>query len=92
MYSAFGVGSPVSRVKNIDKVLTFYEKDLSWNVTKKYYNDDRTLIYELSFQHPPSLLKNRHILKSDPNAMIASHCSAGLYHFWILVPDRKSLA
>ncbi|HET6799468.1 MAG TPA: VOC family protein, partial [Nitrososphaeraceae archaeon] len=85
---------PVLRVKNIDSVLRFYEKCLGLHVNRRYQDgDDGNLVYELGFKlkfllsDDPIL-----ILQHDPNAKNAPQRSAGLYHFAILVPDRRSLA
>jgi|SoiMetStandDraft_2_1073263.scaffolds.fasta_scaffold64286_1 catechol 2,3-dioxygenase len=87
------VGSPVLRVRNIDKILAFYEKKLGLQVKRRHQDDDDGYaVYELGFMqidHPEeSLLQLHH----DPNAKNASPHSAGLFHFAILVPNRKSLA
>jgi catechol 2,3-dioxygenase len=94
MHSGMNVGSPVLRVINIDKILAFYENGLGLQVNNKYQNHDDdagNLVYEIGFKHlysdKPLLL-----LHHDPHAKNASQRSAGLYHFAILVPDRKSLA
>src|SRR6476469_5788147 len=88
------VGTPVLRVRNIDVVLAYYER-LGLQVNRKYLNRNGDLVYELGFKRDfyhtnkstPIL-----ILHFDPNAKNQSPHSAGLYHFAILVPDRKSLA
>jgi catechol 2,3-dioxygenase len=88
------VGTPVLRVRNIDKVLAFYEK-VGLQVNRKYPNMNGDLAYELGFKRvfygtnksTPLL-----IIHFDPNARNQSRHSAGLYHFAIVVPDRKSLA
>jgi len=87
------IGSPVLRVKNIDKILAFYVKGLGLHVNKTHQNhgDNGNLIYEIGFKHIYSD-KPVVILHHDPSAKTASRHSAGLYHFAILVPDRKSLA
>ena len=87
------VGSPMLRVSNIDKILEFYEKKLGLQVKRQHKEDNNgSLICELGFngvgQTEESLLQ----LHQDPNAENASPYSAGLFHFAILVPDRKSLA
>ena len=87
------VGSPVLRVRNIDKILAFYEKKLGLQVKGRHQDDnDGYAVYELGFMqidHPEeSFLQLHH----DPNAKNASPHSAGLFHFAILVPNRKSLA
>jgi len=89
------VGLPVLRVRNVETVLAFYENRLGLQVNREYKDDeDHAPIYELGFNgnvssssHEPLL-----ILKHDPISKEPSLHSAGLYHFAILVPDRKSLA
>ena len=87
------VGRPVLVVKDIDKVLDFYEEYFDLQVVKNQINND-SLVYELDFKyHSSSSLRTPLLtLQSDPNARTNFPHSAGLYHFAILVPDRKSLA
>jgi hypothetical protein len=62
---------------------------------KKHRYDNNNPAYELGFDHLASsdtTMSPLLILEHDPNARNASPSSAGLYHFAILVPDRKSLA
>ena len=95
------VGAPVLRVRNIDTVLGFYENNLGLQVNKRYRSnedeenggDGGNLIYELGFNQKESPTQEPLlILIHDPAATIPSSHSAGLFHFAILVPDRKSLA
>jgi catechol 2,3-dioxygenase len=93
------VGAPVLRVRNIDTVLAFYENNLGLQVNKRYQSNEDgggsggNLIYELDFkQRESSTQEPLLILNHDPGATIPSSHSAGLFHFAILVPDRKSLA
>ena len=91
MQSGMKIGSPILRVKNIDKVLEFYERDLGLQVNQRYQNENDSSVYEIGFKNAHSdtpLL----MLQYDPNAKSPSRRSAGLYHFAILVRDRKSLA
>jgi catechol 2,3-dioxygenase len=96
MPSTMKIGSPVLRVKNIDKVLNFYEKNLGLRVSRMYHTNDGNggLVCEVDVKHRSSISTNGPllILQHDPNAKNVSQNSAGLYHFAILVPDRKSLA
>jgi catechol 2,3-dioxygenase len=94
MHSGMSVGFPVLRVMNIDKILAFYENGLGLRVNNKYQNHDDdagNLVYEIGFKHLSSD-KPLLLLHHDPNSKNASQRSAGLYHFAILVPERKSLA
>ena len=90
------IGCPVLRVRNIDKVLAFYEKNLGLHVSARYHIDDGkgNLVCELSVKHRSSLSTYGPllILRHDPSAKDISQNSAGLFHFAILVPDRKGLA
>src|SRR5436309_13065323 len=101
------IGPAVLRVRNIDTVLAFYENRLGLQARKRYLrsdkkqkkdNDASNLIYELGFKHKQSLSSHASsdepiiILRHDASARIPSSRSAGLFHFAILVPDRKSLA
>jgi catechol 2,3-dioxygenase len=90
------IGSPVLRIKDIDRVLAFYET-VGLQVNKKHQNERGSILYELGFKYaadyadkpgPRPLV----ILHYDRNAKSQSLHSAGLFHFAILVPDRKSLA
>jgi catechol 2,3-dioxygenase len=95
MHSGMTIGDPVLRIRDIDRVLTFYEKTVGLQVVKRYsaydYDDDSDdLIYEIGLKSANSNQRLL-ILHHDPNANDASQLSAGLYHFAILVPDRKSL-
>jgi catechol 2,3-dioxygenase len=96
------VGPPALRVRNIDTALAFYENGLGLQVNRRYKDDnpgddDGNSIYELGFKHNiSSSYEPLLILKNDPNAKKPSLHSgatgAGLFHFAILVPDRRSLA
>jgi catechol 2,3-dioxygenase len=90
------IGCPVLRVRNIEKVLGFYEKSLGLQVRRRYNIDDGNgdLVCELDVKHKSFLSTNGPLLiiQHDPNAKNVSQNSAGLFHFVILVPDRKSLA
>ena len=102
------IGPPVLRIRDIDTVLAFYENSLGLQANKRYQDHDKeqekdkennnNLIYELGFKHKESLSSSSSseepliILKHDASARIPSPRSAGLFHFAILVPDRKSLA
>jgi len=86
------VGSPVLRVRDIDKIVTFYKTKLGLQVKRRHRDDYGNAVYELGCAHidypEDSLLQLHH----DPNAKNASPHSAGLFHFAILVPNRESLA
>ena len=92
MHSIKKVGSPVLRVRDIDKIVMFYETKFGLQVKRRHQDDYGNAVYELGFVHidypEDSLIQLHH----DPNAKNASPHSAGLFHFAILVPNRESLA
>lgn len=65
-------------------------------VRRRYQIDDSNgdLVCELDVKHKSSLSANGPLLiiQHDPNAKNVSQNSTALFHFAILVPDRKSLA
>lgn len=90
------IGSPVLRIKDIDKVLAFYET-VGLQVNRKHQNNRGNILYELGFKYAVDYADKPRprpfvILHYDPNAKSQFRHSAGLFHFAILVPDRKSLA
>lgn len=86
------IGSPVIRVRDIEKVSAFYER-VGLQLNKKYQDDDNKSMYEFGTLDKLSATGRQAlvVLKHDPEAKNASPNSAGLFHFAILVPDRKSL-
>jgi catechol 2,3-dioxygenase len=100
MHHEMRIGSPVLRVKNIDRVLLFYQKGLGLHVNRRYQDgedddehvDSDNLEYDLAFKQKFLSDEPILILHHDPNAKNVPQRSAGLYHFAILVPDRRSLA
>src|SRR4026207_49542 len=101
------IGPPVLRIRDINAVLAFYENSLGLQASKRYQDhiqeqekdkdDNNNLIYEHGFKRkePSSSSSSSQepliILKHDASAKTPSPRSAGLFHFAILVPDRKSL-
>ncbi len=96
------IGPPILRIRDIGTALAFYENRLGLQAKKRYQEHDKhqqkddgcnNLIYELGFRHKQSSSSYEPliILKHDPVAKIPSPRSAGLFHFAIRVPDRKSL-
>jgi catechol 2,3-dioxygenase len=84
--------TPILRVKDIDRMLDFYQGMLGLQVSRKTRTSD---LVELGFRNREKLVGAADTLltlKHDPEAGEAKHDSAGLYHFAILVPERKSLA
>jgi len=86
------IGPPILRVKDLEKELSFYQETLGLNVNGKTRTDDAELI-ELGFngkfkEYEEPLL----VLRHDPKAKPTNPNFAGLFHYAILVPDRKRLA
>ena len=84
------LGAPALIVRDLDGSLSYYEKDLGLSVLGRAENEAGHKVIELSTSNVGSepLL----ILDHDPSAKESPPNSAGLYHYAILVPDRKSLA
>ncbi len=94
MHHEMKLGAPTLRVRNLESLLPFYEKGLGLHANRNYQDaGDGLEVVELGFEaihdndNDPLL-----ILKHDPNARKNPTDFAGLYHFAVLVPDRKSLA
>jgi catechol 2,3-dioxygenase len=90
------VGPPILRVRDLRKELSFYEGELGLQVRRRFNDETETgnlELIELGFKKNSSDDKLPLLtLKHDPEARDAPPASAGLFHFAILVPDRKSLA
>jgi catechol 2,3-dioxygenase len=87
------IGPAILRVKDLEKELSFYEQNLGLQVNRKYRTDAAMEAVELGFngkfkEYGEPLL----VLKHDPGAKPTRHNFAGLFHYAILVPDRKRLA
>lgn len=82
----------VLRVRDIDKTLVFYEKKVGLQTKKRDQDDDGNLVCELGFRDSDQNEEPFLQLHHDANVNIASSHSAGLFHFAMLVPDRKNLA
>src|SRR5579875_4102094 len=85
------MGPPTLKVKDLDKMLSFYEGTFGLLVNSKRAERSSGLeVFELGVKEGSSgpLL----ILKHDSNAEQPPRNFAGLFHFAILVPDRRSLA
>jgi catechol 2,3-dioxygenase len=86
------MGPPTLRVKDLQKQLLFYENILGLQVNRRYETGDNLETVDLGFKGKFTYKEPLLILKHDPNAKQIMHNFAGLYHFAILVPDRKNLA
>jgi catechol 2,3-dioxygenase len=85
------IGPPTLRVRDLDGVLGFYENIFGLIVDRRgKFNGLETV--ELSVKTGANNSDPLLILKHDPNAKLAPSNFAGLFHFAILVPNRKSLA
>jgi catechol 2,3-dioxygenase len=93
MHDKLEIGAPTLRIRNITVVLDFYQKGLGLQVNNRKYDHDNH-VYELGLSMPRSdaNISPLLILQHNPEAKKVSPRSAGLYHFAILVPDRRSLA
>ena len=91
------LSAPMLRVNDLQKELSYYQKKFGMRTVNRF-NEDGLEIVELAtgldegsnivpYEDNPIL-----ILKHDPKASRPYPKSAGLFHFAILVPDRKSLA
>jgi catechol 2,3-dioxygenase len=84
--------APTLRVRDLGKMLSFYEGAFGLHlISKKKENGKGIEIVELGINNDgksgPLL-----ILRHDPNARQPQRDFAGLFHYAVLVPNRKSLA
>lgn len=87
MPKQMSVGPPTLMIKDADRMLDFYAGKLKLKVNSSDDNVELRCNQKFTEISDPLL-----ILKNDSSVRDAPHSSAGLYHFAILVPDRKSLA
>ncbi len=93
MHDGMRLGAPTLRIKNLEEVLSFYESNLGLKANRNYQDSDDSLgVLELGFKSNRNDSEPILILKQDPKAAATRHDFAGLYHYAVLVPDRKSLA
>ena len=90
------LGGPVLRVIDLQLELAYYQK-FKMKLVRRIRGEDGYEIIELAFDvddKAVSQINNSPILTliHDPEASRPPHRSAGLFHFAILTPDRKSLA
>ena len=95
MYLQTRLGGPVLRVIDLQQELAYYQK-LGMEPIRKSRENGHEII-ELVIGAEDNLVSeidNSPILTliHDPEASRPNHKSAGLFHFAILTPDRKSLA
>ena len=93
MTSRVKLGPPVLRIKDLDLILPFYSDIFGLQVNRRYQNKEDDLeTLEMGFKGRfRDSLDPLLILKVDPKAKSTPHNFAGLFHFAILVPDRRSL-
>ncbi len=93
MHEGMSLGAPTLRVRNREQVLSFYERNLGLKANRSYQDsNDNLSVLELGFKSIPDDSEPILILKHDPNAATTPYDFAGLYHYAVLVPDKKSLA
>jgi catechol 2,3-dioxygenase len=79
------LGSVSLRVRDLDAELAFYQEDLGLRTIKR----DEYTIDVLAGEHTREPILN---LRHDPEAKRTPTNTAGLFHYAILLPDRRSLA
>jgi len=90
MHEGMSLGAPTLRVRNLRKMLDFYEGQLGLSARRREAEGaDGLRTVEMGFVHSPGVLL---ILKEDPSARQPPSDFAGLYHYAALVPNRWSLA
>ena len=87
--TALRLGPPTLRVRELGAALDFYKNDIGLLVKRQGAGSDGLELVELGFKQKAEPLV---ILKADPAAARPPHDSAGLYHYAVLVPERKDLA
>jgi catechol 2,3-dioxygenase len=89
MHSAMRLGAPTLRVLDLEDALKFYRSAFGLTVKTDHLDEDGFKVLELGFQASSDPLLS---LRHDPNAKLTRPDFAGLYHYAVLVPTRKSLA
>lgn len=92
--SRIRIGPPLLVIKDIDRILGFYEGYFDLQSVGKYQDHHGNLIYGLGFRHNSGSSEDSPLisLQHNPDGRVSSPRSAGLFHFAILLPDRESLA
>src|SRR5579872_3762000 len=92
--SSLKIGPPVLTVQDLEKSLSFYQGKLGLRINRKRRANNEDLEnVELGFGgNFAEALGPLVVIKHDPNAREPPRNFARLFHFAILVPDRKSLA
>lgn len=79
------LGPVCLRIRDLEAELEFYQNDLGLRARERA---DQTVELTPSTETTEPII----VLRHDPEAKKAPSNSAGLYHYAILLPDRKSLA
>jgi catechol 2,3-dioxygenase len=91
MHEGMRLGAPTLRIRDLQGALDFYVGQLGLRARSVDVGGSSELRrVELGF--PGSPREPLLVLKDDPGARQAPSDFAGLYHYAVLVPDRKSLA
>ena len=96
MFPLLRLGEPVLRVIDLGLELEYYQK-FNMKPTRRFQGKDGHEMIESAFDvHENAVSQNDNhpilTLMHDPEAIRPHPRSAGLFHFAILTPDRKSLA
>ena len=86
------LGAPTLRIRNLERTLAFYREASGLRVAKRYRDGEGLEVVELGFDFTTGSNDSLLVLRHDPNATVPHGDYAGLYHYAVLVPDRKSLA
>ena len=89
------LGAPTLRVGNAGIMKKFYVEKLGLAVKREFKDTSDSLnVTELGFESSSGKSEGETVivLKDDPEAVVPPHDFAGLYHYALLVPDRRSLA
>lgn len=92
--SSMKIGNVSLNVTNLQRSLDFYEKILGFKIASRI-SDERALLSVdgNSAPHLIELLKAKETANNDSfNSLVTGTRRAGLYHFAILLPERKHLA
>ncbi len=83
------IGPPVIRVRDMDRSIAFYEDKFGLQKVRRGHGIDGLQLTGLRTGEGEGDLI---VLKDDPEALPPPRSAAGLYHFAVRVPDRRSLA
>jgi len=83
------LAAPTLSVRNLEGTLTFYERDIGLRLNKRGRDAEGFEVVELGFERNKEPLL---VIKHDPDARRPPRDFAGLYHYAVLLPDRKGLA